>query len=255
MSLGRFTLPTSLQECLARLEAVRAKNAQAASFGDHTATARACSECSGGWRTVPTAGIERAERCACTIVGVHADGVPSEFVDVTLGNYREEEGNSRAMRCARQFRGSSRDLYLYGGVGSGKTRLACSLLNEHARSRHTAYFARVPWMLHALQPGRDQAGALEERIATTSLLVLDDLGAERDQATDYTRRTLLMLYEQRHDRGLRTIFTSNKSVQELAEMQDDGRLASRLVGQAEVVRLTTPDQRRATRQATLKATG
>lgn len=78
---------------------------------------------------------------------------------------------------------------------------------------------------------------------TVSVLVLDDIGAERDQATDYTRRTLLMLYEARCDRNLRTVFTSNKSLQELSEMQDDDRLSSRIAGRCDVVKLTTLDQR------------
>ena len=39
-------------------------------------------------------------------------------------------------------------------------------------------------------------------------MVLDDIGSERTLSSDYTRRTLLMLYERRCDRGLRTIWTS-----------------------------------------------
>ena len=52
-----------------------------------------------------------------------------------------------------------------------------------------------------------------------------------------------MLYEERGDRGLRTVWTSNKSLSELSAMQNDDRLASRLGGRADVVRLTTGDQR------------
>lgn len=204
-----------------------------------------CAECDGsGWRTLG----RDVTRCPCTAVEVYADGTPYEFHGARLNNYREEDGNKTALAKARAFLSGTRDLYLTGAVGAGKTRLAASILNDYVRTRKTGYFARVPWMLHELQPGRESA-ALEERLASASLLVLDDVGAERDQATDYTRRTLLMLYEQRHDRGLRTIFTSNKTVQQLAEMQDDARLASRIGGRADVVKLTTPDQRIARRRA------
>lgn len=208
---------------------------------------RECGDCRGtGWVERDVDGTRRAVRCRCTAAGVTADGVPREFVEATLANYREEDGNRAALARARVFLEGQRDLFLFGDVGAGKTRLACSLANEWAQRRQTAFFVRVPWMLHQLTPGRDSA-ALEERLASTSLLVLDDIGAERDQATDYTRRTILMLYEQRHDRWLRTVFTSNKSVQALAEMQDDRRLASRIIGRADVVELTTPDQRRVRR--------
>ena len=155
-----------------------------------------------------------------------------------------------ALAKAQAFLGGARDLFLCGGVGAGKTRLACTIANEHRLKGKAALFVRVPMALHLLQPGRDveEIADLERRLFETNVLVMDDIGAERDQATDYTRRTLLMIYEERGDRGLRTIFTSNKSIQQLAEMQDDDRLASRIAGRADVVLLTTPDQRMATRK-------
>jgi DNA replication protein DnaC len=201
-----------------------------------------CSECGGvGWAPQDDG---RYRRCACVLgsMEVYADGVPYEFHEAAFHNYREEDGSRAALEKARQFLGGTRDLYLVGGVGAGKTRLACSVLNEHVRQRRTGFFARVPMVLHQLQPGHE-AGDLEARLFTTSLLVLDDLGAERDQATDYTRRTLLMIYEARGDRGVRTIFTSNKSLTEIGKMQDDDRLASRIAGRADVIKITAVDQR------------
>lgn len=208
----------------------------------------ACAVCEDTrWVTVQDGDVVRTRRCECVFAGAFAEGVPREFQTATLDNYREEAGNRVALEKARAFLESDRDLYLGGDVGVGKTRLACSILNTFAKRQGKGFFIRVPWMLQQLQPGREESLALEDKLATTPLVVLDDLAAERDQATDYTRRTLLMLYEQRHDRGLRTIFTSNKTVQQLAEMQDDRRLASRIIGQADVVQLTTLDQRRVQR--------
>jgi DNA replication protein DnaC len=169
--------------------------------------------------------------------------VPYEFHGVTFGNYGERDGQTAAIKAAKVFVDApTRDLYLTGGVGAGKSRLAAAIANTLHRKRRTVSFQRVPYLLHQLQPGRDNA-QLEERLLTVSVLVLDDLGAERDQATDYTRRTLLMLYEARCDANRRTVFTSNKSLQELAEMQDDDRLSSRIAGRCDVVKVTTPDQR------------
>lgn len=179
---------------------------------------------------------------------LHAIGVPVEFQTARFANYRHEDGNATAIDKARAFLAGTRDLFLTGGVGAGKTRLACTVANEAFLARVGARFVRVPMVLHQLQPGRDEAEEIERQLFTTRVLVLDDIGAERDQATDYTRRTLLMIYEERHDRGLRTVFTSNKTVQQLAEMQDDDRLASRIAGRADVVKLTTADQRLARRK-------
>lgn len=187
--------------------------------------------------------------CAvCQPPSVSAPGVPYEFQALTLDTYDARDGQHRAVQKAREFCATDggRDVFLFGGVGTGKTRLACAMANAIHRRRRMVQFVRVPFLLHQLQPGRDIA-EFEQRLLDVHVLVLDDLGAERDQTTDYTRRTLLMLYEARHDDGKRTVFTSNKSVQEIAEMQDDDRLASRIAGRADVVRVTAPDQRLARR--------
>lgn len=176
---------------------------------------------------------------------VFAQGVPKEFHAARLSNFDVDPGNHTALARAKAFLEGTRDLYLSGGVGAGKTRLACSIVNESVCQRRGGTFERVPILLYRLQPGgdRDEIASLEHAVLTSPLLVLDDVGAERDVATDYTRRTLLMIYEERGDRGLRTIWTSNKNLDELAAMQDDDRLVSRIGGRADVVRLSTPDQR------------
>ena len=182
----------------------------------------------------------------CAEIVVSAPGVPYEFQSSTLDTFELEAGNRAAWTASNAFlECPTRDLYLTGGVGAGKTRLACAIANGAFQRGRGGQFVRVPMVLHQLQPGREASDLreLEAMLCTTPLLVLDDLGAERDQATDYTRRTLLMLYEERCDRGVRTVFTSNKSIDELAAMQDDDRLASRIAGRADVVKLTTTDQR------------
>jgi DNA replication protein DnaC len=182
----------------------------------------------------------------CAPITVYAPGVPYEFQAADFSNYLRQSGNVSALKIAQEFVASrQRDLFLTGAVGGGKTRLACSIVNESYRRGRGGQFARVPMLLHQLQPGGQASDVreLEQMLFTTPLLVLDDIGAERDQATDYTRRTLYMIYEERYDRRVRTIFTSNKSISELGTMQDDDRLTSRISGRCDVVKLTTPDQR------------
>lgn len=212
-----------------------------------TLPAGTCPACYGTKRVARHGYEDRCMTCDPPIQ--HAEGVPYEFYDSRLTNYREEDGNKAALAKAKAWLAGTRDLYLTGGVGAGKTRLACALANTAFEARKWPLFVRVPLMLHQLQPGRDQdeVAEFEGKLMARPMLVLDDIGAERDQATDYTRRTLLLIYEERGDRGNRTIFTSNKTLQQLAEMQDDDRLASRIAGRADVVHLTTSDQRLARR--------
>lgn len=204
------------------------------------------------------AGVRRC-RCFVERLQTHADGTPLEFRTALLENYRALAGNEAAVRAAVGFAKNGRDLYLSGSVGSGKTRLACTLLNEQHKAGVRGLFARIPMLLLKLQPqGTDEARAesdrLLQRLLTVPVLVLDDIGAERDSASDFTRRTLLTVYEERGDQGHRTIWTSNlrldpdpKQQQNkqptLGEFMGDDRLASRIAGRAQLVHLSTPDQR------------
>jgi len=179
------------------------------------------------------------------------EGTPHEFRASTLENYRTLPGNAVALVAAKRFLAGTRDLLISGPIGCGKTRLACSILNTAYDTSRTGLFVHVPFALYQLQPPRDPDDAetlavvarLERRLFEEPMVVMDDLGAERDRASDYTRRTLFMVYEARYDAGLRTIWTSNKTLDELAAMQDDDRLASRIAGRADVVCITCPDMR------------
>lgn len=225
-----------------------------------------CSLCGGTfWKPVETLpGMPvKVERCECWKKRVedHADGVPMEFHKARFANYKDLAGNRTAVKTAAEFvTGSSADLFLCGGVGCGKTRLACTIANEVNALGRSAWFVRVPMMLLKLQPpatdeDRVEAAGLARRLYTEPLLVLDDIGSERDSATDYTRRTLLMLYEERCDRGLRTVWTSNLRLSPkpgepdlrrqptLGEFMRDDRLASRIAGRATAIWMAAADQR------------
>ena len=216
-----------------------------------------CERCTGtpGWEPVEVEGVTRLRRCRCwTAAHAGAPSVPREFRDARWTTWRRTAENGHAMDAARAFLGAGedgRDLLLCGPVGTGKTRLACTLLNEAWRSgERSMAFARVPLLLYRLRPQAAWDGSETfDRLAAARLVVLDDLGAERDAATDYTRRTLLMLYEARHDAGLWTVWTSNKRPSEIAAFMGDDRLSSRIVGRCEVVGLEGRDWRLAEREA------
>ena len=208
-----------------------------------------CDRCEDiGWEPVFDArGERRVTRCSCWTKArlKAAPGVPIDFHDATLVNYEEKSANRHALKVARQWVAEPKgDIYLCGRVGVGKTRLATSMLNDVFRRRGGGgYFTRVPIFLMKLQPSSGEHPELFWQCCTTSVLVLDDVGAERESASDFTRRTLLMLYEQRGDRGLPTIWTSNKSLAELGDFMQDERLASRIAGRAEVLEIRGEDWR------------
>ena len=207
-----------------------------------------------GWESVEVEGVSRVRRCGCWRAAHAAPpSVPREFRDARWSTWRKTPENRHALDEARAFvraGAEGPDLFVCGPVGTGKTRLACTVVNEAWKSgERSVAFARVPMLLYRLQPHGTGAETADEfnRLTAAKLLVLDDLGAERDAATDYTRRTLLMLYEARHDAGRRTIWTSNKTPGEVGAFMGDDRLSSRIAGRCRVVGLAGRDWRLAGR--------
>jgi DNA replication protein DnaC len=205
-----------------------------------------------GWLRVVTGNVERTVRCDCFRAkrSKFADGVPVGFDAARLENYRDRQGNALALAAAREWlEGKRSDLYLWGGVGSGKTRLACSLLNEaHARGQG-AYFVRVPFLMLLQLQGMDdpekkaEANAILDKCMKADPIVLDDI-AGAENASDFSRRVIVTLYDQRIDHGLRTIWTSNVNLQGLMTYYGDDRLPSRIAGAVgETIELTCEDFR------------
>lgn len=192
-------------------------------------------------------GVVRCPNCTFGVAGIGAPSTPLEFRQAVLSNYDMLPGGQAAIKEGKKWLSEkSGDLYLTGGVGSGKTRLACSLLNEFYRTANRGLFTRVSGLLFSLQPSmktEETRASFWKQVCETPLLVMDDIGAERDTVTDFTARTLLQLYEERSDRGVRTIWTSNKSLGDLSKQLEDERLVSRIAGRSVVVLLNVSDQR------------
>jgi DNA replication protein DnaC len=194
--------------------------------------------------------VKRCEDCAEKARGF-APGVPVEEQEASFEKCREFTENREALRHAQYFvDGIHPGLYLHGPTGTGKTKIACCAINaiHKAAKRQRVLFVRVPELMLRIQPDH---GGMEDgyfdRASEAAVLVLDDVGAS--QGTDFARRMLQTLCDRRLDAGLRTIWTSNLNLDELAEFLGDARLSSRIIGSAKVVLLDGKDQRLTKRKA------
>ena len=149
-------------------------------------------------------------------------------------------------------------LYLAGQVGTGKTHTAWMALRKWCEQTGTSprperraedtqvrfgpdvIFTRMTDLLDDLRPGDDARRRVRD-CQQASLLVLDDIGAEK--ASEWTQERLYSIVDHRYANCMPLLVTSNLPPAKLAEQTGD-RAASRLAEMCEVVAMTGTDRRR-----------
>ncbi|MDO5018478.1 MAG: ATP-binding protein [Lagierella massiliensis] len=135
----------------------------------------------------------------------------------TFANYQGEETQSLiiAKNFVKDYETMKKEnigLLFYGSVGSGKTYLACSIANalieRYQVSVKIRNFAQI---INELQKGGFDLdkNAYIESLVNTSVLILDDLGIERN--TSYAKEQVYNIVNNRYLKHKPTIFTTNLS--------------------------------------------
>lgn len=206
-----------------------------------------CDRCDNtGWEPVDLEGVRRVRRCACWFQAHPSTvaNIPAYFAQARLSNFAERPGTELALSAAARWRKGTHDLYLAGPVGSGKSRLACSLANEVGVTGATAAFFDVSDLVTKARVAEFEEGQIDPLVQArrVDVLVLDDVGSV-EKASEYTQRVLLGLYNDRLAHRRRTIWTSNLTLEQLCTLLQDERLTSRIAGASEVVWVSAADFR------------
>lgn len=148
-----------------------------------------------------------------------------------------------------EFKAQGKGLLLYGGVGSGKTYAACEVANALIDRGHAALvtnFARLSNTLQGMFDGRQQ---YIDSLNKFSLLVIDDLAAERD--TEYMQETVYNIIDARYRACLPMIITTNLSGSALKNPDSISkeRIYSRLLERCHPIEVNAADRRRAALKA------
>lgn len=143
-----------------------------------------------------------------------------------------------------EFKRSGKGLLLYGRNGTGKTFYACcianSLIDEGFQCLVTN-FARLSNQLSAVKDKQ----AFIDSLSSFSLLVLDDLGAERQ--SEYMQEQVFNIVNARYCSGLPFIVTTNLTIEEITKPQDMGRarIYNRILERCYPVSVNSFDRRKA----------
>ena len=124
--------------------------------------------------------------------------------------------------------------------GSGKTLLASAVGAELVRQNVRTQFIGMPYLLDEIKAGYDrESGTSSAQIIQSAsnipLLILDDLGAEKQSA--WVNETVYKILTYRENHMLLTVFTSNIRIEEL-EYQD--RVKNRIESMA--VQIQMPEE-------------
>lgn len=141
-------------------------------------------------------------------------------------------------------------LYIYGGVGSGKTIWAYKIARQYMeiiastwdedRDQTPVYFANVPRLLDDLRGAfKDDAlmRKLDKLMMESDLVIFDDLGAEN--ATEWAKDRLYQYIDYRYANNKASLFTSNKHLDSIEE-----RIADRIRGTCEQIEFKMSSKRK-----------
>jgi DNA replication protein DnaC len=144
-----------------------------------------------------------------------------------------------------EFRETGKGLLLYGRNGRGKTFYASCIANaliDTGRRVLVTNFARLSNQLQGMYEGKQE---FIDNLSTYSLLVLDDLGAERQ--SEYMQEQVFNIVNARYCSGLPFIVTTNLTIEEISKPQDAGRarIYNRILERCYPIEVNGIDRRKA----------
>lgn len=110
-------------------------------------------------------------------------------------------------------------LYLYGGVGTGKTFAAACVANELTRQGVPVLMASLVRMANALGWGEERAVFLRS-LNAYDLLVMDDLGAQR--GSDAMKEAVYQIIDSRYASGKPILVTTNLTWEQFHSPREEG---------------------------------
>ena len=164
------------------------------------------------------------------------------------------EERALVFNAMQEIKNSDKGLYLYGSYGSGKTYLCMRFARELAKTK-SVICVYYPEFINAIKNNMKKGSSIDDlidRVKKVDILLIDDLG--REQNTTFNRDQILsVIINYRYQYKLKTIITTNRSIDELdehlAETSDkvdkvaSGAITDRIRHMMKIVELSGKDYR------------
>lgn len=143
-----------------------------------------------------------------------------------------------------EFRKEGRGLLLYGNVGTGKTFYAACIANKLIDKNYKVYMTNFESLVNQLQGKFEGKQEFINSLNKYSLLIIDDLGAERK--SEFMQGQVYNIIDARYRSGLPFIITTNLTAEELKKPQDIGysRIYDRILERCFPVKVDGVSRRR-----------
>lgn len=162
--------------------------------------------------------------------------IPLRYTEKNLENFNQFK-QPKAHKMAQAYlenwqhmQKSGQGILFVGDVGTGKTHLAFAILNALIRKGVNGLATTVPDLMDDLRPKRDETTERQaeqiEALKTVDLLLLDDLGAQRN--TPWVTERLFIIINARYNSLRPTIITSNDYLESLDKVEGWKRIVDRI---------------------------
>lgn len=143
--------------------------------------------------------------------------------------------------------------YIFSGTSTGKTIHACFMLLQfslvnYLNATHLGYdFITMANLLDKIKRSYkdDTSSEIVDYYSNLDFLILDDLGTSKP--TEWVMETLYLLINNRYEGLKTTVFTSNYSLEELAEKLGDTRIPSRISRMGKILEKESTNKPRTTK--------
>ncbi|GFH94227.1 primosomal protein DnaI [Lachnospiraceae bacterium] len=153
-----------------------------------------------------------------------ASMMESKYRDARFSSYTVVDQNRKVFQIAskyaanfRQMLKDNQGLIFWGPVGTGKSFTAACIANELLAEQIPVIMTSFVKILQNLQAHPDEAAYIS-MLNNASLLVLDDLGTERN--TDYALEKVYNVIDSRSREAKPMVLTTNLTLSEMLEVED-----------------------------------